>query len=91
MSRVIILIITVLFLQYINTVSIKIEAGQNECFYETATKKLAKVHVNFQVVEGGYYDIDVEVSDPHDKLIHKTERQSSGKIEFQGKLFFIKN
>lgn len=36
----------------------------------------------FEIVDGGFNDIDIKISDPDGKVIHEAERESSGKYTF---------
>lgn len=58
-----------------------IDAHGEECFFDrvSATTKLG---LTFEVVEGGFLDIDVTITGPDQKVIHREERASSGKYTF---------
>lgn len=36
----------------------------------------------FEIVDGGFNDIDIKITDPQGKVIHEAERESSGKYTF---------
>lgn len=63
---------------------ISIDAHAQECFYETA-KPDTVLGLMFEVAEGGFLDIDLKVSDPTGNVIHKVEKESSGKFSFSPK------
>lgn len=55
---------------------------ENECFHEVVSKKV-KLGFSFEVIDGGFYDVDVTILDPHDNVIHQDEKTSSGKFTFE--------
>eukprot|EP00049_Salpingoeca_infusionum_P017866 m.354714 g.354714 ORF g.354714 m.354714 type:complete len:201 (-) comp17086_c0_seq1:186-788(-) len=61
--------------------AIEVEAHDEECFFYEA-KSGTKMGLNFQVAEGGFLDIDVEIRGPDDKIIYNGERESDGKYTF---------
>lgn len=40
------------------------------------------VGLTFEIVDGGFNDIDIKITDPQGKVIHEAERESSGKYTF---------
>lgn len=38
--------------------------------------------LTFEIVDGGFNDIDIKITDPLGKVIHEAERESSGKYTF---------
>lgn len=62
---------------------ITVDAGiDNECFHERVPIG-TKLGFSFEVVEGGFFDIDVEIKDPNNMLLHQEERSSSGKFTIE--------
>ncbi|KAI9323315.1 emp24/gp25L/p24 family/GOLD-domain-containing protein [Dichotomocladium elegans] len=60
-----------------NAISVDIPAHGRQCFYE----ELAvgdKMTLSYQVGEGGNLDIDFWISDPQDRVIKSTTRESTG-------------
>jgi len=45
-------------------------------------EKGSKSGQTFEVIDGGFYDIDVKITGPDGKVIHSEERASSGKYTF---------
>jgi len=58
-----------------------IDAHAEECFFDKVTSG-TKMGLTFEVVEGGFLDIDVKITGPDGKVIHQEERASSGKYTF---------
>jgi len=68
-------------LQSCHAFFINIEADSSECFFDRV-KTGVKVGLTFEVVEGGFMDIDVQISGPDGKVIYSGERESNGKYTF---------
>ena len=60
---------------------IEIDAHAEECFFDVV-KAHTKMGITFEVVEGGFYDIDVLIYDPDQRPIHSGVRESNGKYTF---------
>ncbi|CAG2107894.1 unnamed protein product, partial [Medioppia subpectinata] len=58
-----------------------IDAHAEECFFDKVSTG-TKLGLTFEVVEGGFLDIDVKITGPDNKVIHSEERASSGKYTF---------
>jgi len=60
---------------------INIDAHAEECFFErvVAGKKLG---LAFEVIEGGFLDIDLNIVAPNSEVIHAGERESNGRYTF---------
>ncbi|XP_054163055.1 transmembrane emp24 domain-containing protein 2-like [Oppia nitens] len=58
-----------------------IDAHAEECFFDKVVTG-TKLGLTFEVVEGGFLDIDVKITGPDSKVIHSEERASSGKYTF---------
>eukprot|EP01080_Neovahlkampfia_damariscottae_P000178 gene178-4424_t len=75
----------VIFLVLISTclsLTVRVEPSREDCFFEKVEKEHAKVLLQYQVASGGFLDIDVTIFDPQSNIIHKSERESEGKINF---------
>uniref|UniRef100_A0A3B4EAF4 GOLD domain-containing protein n=1 Tax=Pygocentrus nattereri TaxID=42514 RepID=A0A3B4EAF4_PYGNA len=57
---------------------VSVDAHAEECFYERVNSG-TKMSLMFEVAEGGFLDIDVEITGPDGKQIYKGDRESSGK------------
>jgi len=61
---------------------IYIDASAEECFFDRVTPG-TKMGLMFEVVEGGFLDIDVKIIGPDRNVIYSGERESNGKYTFQ--------
>ena len=68
-------------LRYSCSYFIEIDAHAEECFFDIV-KAQTKIGITFEVVEGGFYDIDILIFDPDDRPIHSGVRESNGKYTF---------
>lgn len=76
------LLVVICFIQLSLSLTFKIDAHREECFYENVEKEHVKVMLQYQVSSGGFLDIDLTVYDPSNTVIHKSERESEGKVTF---------
>ena len=58
-----------------------IDAHSEECFFDRVHAG-TKMGLTFEVAEGGFLDIDVTITGPDHKVIHREERVSNGKYTF---------
>lgn len=60
---------------------ITIDAHDEECYFE---RSLANVRLGlmFEVIEGGFLDIDVKITGPDNKVIYQGERETNGRYTF---------
>jgi len=68
-------------LQQVNGFTFSVDATKEECFFETLQKG-APASIMFQVVQGGFLDVDIEIKAPDGKVIYNAERQTEGKYNF---------
>jgi hypothetical protein len=80
--RTILALVCLALVQIAFSLTFKIDAHREECFYENIEREHVKVLLQYQVSSGGFLDIDLHVYDPSNSLIHKSERESEGKITF---------
>lgn len=62
-----------------------LDAHSEECFYEKAISG-TKLGFTFEVIEGGFLDIDVSIYDPKNSLIHQEPKASSGKYTIEANI-----
>ncbi|KAF6029868.1 TMED2 [Bugula neritina] len=62
-----------------NAYFINIDASSEECFFEEVVKDTS-LTLTFEVAEGGFLDIDVNVMGPHGESLWSKERESNGKF-----------
>jgi len=60
---------------------ITVDAHAEECFFDKVQNG-TKLGLTFEVIEGGFLDIDVRVQGPDNEEIIKRERESNGKVTF---------
>ncbi|UJR27022.1 hypothetical protein I4U23_008327 [Adineta vaga] len=58
-----------------------VDAHAEECFFEKLTSG-TKLLFTFEVVEGGFLDIDITITGPDQKEVYHGGRESSGKTAF---------
>ncbi|ELR20662.1 copii-coated vesicle membrane protein P24, putative [Acanthamoeba castellanii str. Neff] len=59
----------------------EVEAHKVECFYESVPIG-APVNIRYQVIKGGFLDVDVNMYDPNRRLIYEAERETEGSFAF---------
>ncbi|KAG9508730.1 Transmembrane emp24 domain-containing protein 2, partial [Fragariocoptes setiger] len=59
-----------------------IDAHAEECFFERAEAG-TKLGFTFEVIDGGFLDIDIHIRDPEGRILHQEERASSGKYTIE--------
>ncbi|CAI8026878.1 Transmembrane emp24 domain-containing protein [Geodia barretti] len=58
-----------------------VDAHVEECFFDRVSSGM-KMSLTFEVVEGGFLDIDVKIIGPDDRVIYSGDRESNGKYTF---------
>lgn len=58
-----------------------VDVNSEECFYDHVAVG-GKFGVTFEVIEGGFLDIDFNVRDPTGSIIYSQDRESSGRLSF---------
>ncbi|XP_076451378.1 transmembrane emp24 domain-containing protein 6-like [Babylonia areolata] len=61
---------------------VDIPGGVNDCFFQRVARG-ANVHVSFEVLRGGDYNVDVVVSDSQGQVVNYKQWKRQGVIEFQ--------
>lgn len=64
-----------------NAYFITVDAHSEECYFDRALAG-TKLGLTFEVVEGGFLDIDVQITGPDNKVIYKGDRETNGKYTF---------
>ena len=65
---------------------ITLDAGvENECFHERVPVG-TKLGFSYEVIEGGFYDVDVEIKDPSNVILHQDERSTDGKFTLEANI-----
>jgi hypothetical protein len=68
------------------TLSVRVLAHKDECFYEDVTLAGTKVFMHFAVTTGGQLDIDVNVFGPDNQLIWAAEKEMEARILFKARI-----
>ena len=71
-----------LFIHRTNAYIITLDAHSEECFLEKAMAS-TKLGFTFEVIEGGFLDIDVTIYDTDGNMIHQEPKASSGKYTIE--------
>ena len=68
------------------TLSVRVLAHKDECFYEDVNTAGTKVFLHFAVTNGGALDIDAAVYGPDSQLIWTADKEMEGRILFKAKV-----
>ncbi|KAF5281679.1 hypothetical protein FQR65_LT14609 [Abscondita terminalis] len=60
---------------------ITVDAHAEECFFDKVEDG-TKMSLTFEIAEGGFLDIDVRIIGPDGEVMHKFDRETSGKYTF---------
>lgn len=60
---------------------VNVDAHNEECFFENVEGG-TKFGVTFEVIDGGFYDVDIKITGPDQHVMHESEKESSGKYTF---------
>lgn len=79
-------IIVVSLISSAQTYTINVDSGiENECFHERVPVG-TKLGFSYEVIEGGFYDIDVDIRDPNNVILYQEDRSSSGKLTIEANI-----
>jgi len=78
---VLIFVLLTTLIQYVVPYFITVDAHAEDCFFDKVQNG-TKLGLTFEVIEGGFLDIDVRVLGPDNEEIITRERESNGKITF---------
>lgn len=68
---------------FVESYMVNIDAGiENECYHERVPVGV-KLGFSFEVIEGGFYDIDYVIKDPNNVILHQEDKASAGKITIE--------
>ena len=79
--QVAVICLLLLLVQQSQQFFITIDAHAEECYFDRATSG-TKFDLMFEVVEGGFLDIDVKITGPDNKVIYQGDRETNGKFQF---------
>ncbi|KAH8387445.1 hypothetical protein KR093_007138 [Drosophila rubida] len=60
---------------------VNVDAHNEECFFENVEGG-TKFGVTFEVIDGGFLDVDIKITGPEQHVMHESEKESSGKFTF---------
>ncbi|KAI3386807.1 hypothetical protein SNEBB_000733 [Seison nebaliae] len=69
---------------------VTLDANGEECFFERVEQNV-KLSLNFEVVEGGFLDIDVKITGPEKNVVYEGQREPSGRYMFTSKTSGVHN
>uniref|UniRef100_G3VDV7 GOLD domain-containing protein n=2 Tax=Sarcophilus harrisii TaxID=9305 RepID=G3VDV7_SARHA len=75
------ILLAVLFPLHACAFYIQVGAHGEECFFEQGTKG-AKMVLNFRVMQGGFLEIDVDITGPNNDPLFQWVRETSGRYAF---------
>lgn len=80
-SELVLLLLVGLGLHVVQGWMLEVDSHKAECVWEKALQG-DKIGLEFQVVEGGFLDVDVIVKGPDGKELYSGTRETSGKFAF---------
>lgn len=81
MKLLIVASIAALLVGGVESYFVTVDAHAEECFYDQVTSG-TKMGLTFEVVEGGFLDIDIGVTGPDGKEVYTGAKESNGKYTF---------
>ncbi|KAG2393047.1 hypothetical protein C9374_009624 [Naegleria lovaniensis] len=64
---------------FVHGLTYTLDPAEERCFFESIDKP-SKLSLKFQVIKGGFLDVDLVVFDPDGEILHQQERESEGKF-----------
>ncbi|KAL9651674.1 hypothetical protein ABK040_001618 [Willaertia magna] len=64
---------------FVEGLTFGLEPAEERCLFETLDQP-SKLSLKYQVIRGGFLDIDLVVFDPDGEVLHQQERESEGKF-----------
>lgn len=61
---------------------VSVDALAEECFFDKVEDVGTHIGITFEVIDGGFLDIDLAITGPEGEVIYNRERESSGKVTF---------
>eukprot|EP01125_Pyxidicula_operculata_P003357 TRINITY_DN13_c0_g2_i1.p1 TRINITY_DN13_c0_g2~~TRINITY_DN13_c0_g2_i1.p1 ORF type:complete len:207 (+),score=47.04 TRINITY_DN13_c0_g2_i1:33-653(+) len=80
-TKCLLLLVALVFSIQVNAFSFDVGARSEACFYEQVEQG-TPVGVMFQVIAGGFLDIDVRISGPDGRVIYAGARETDGRYSF---------
>jgi len=75
------LLLAALYIGSSHGFSFSVDATTEECFYEDV-QIVQTIGIMFQVTEGGFLDIDIQLKAPNGRIVYNAEKQTEGKYSF---------
>lgn len=83
---ILVMLCALICIQPAHTYMINLDSGnENECFHERVPVGV-KLGFSFEVIEGGFNDVDIQIKDPTGAIVHQDERSSHGKVTIEANL-----
>lgn len=74
-------LVVLLYASAASAFSFNVDATTEECFYEDVQVGQT-IGIMFQVTQGGFLDIDIQLKAPDNRIVYNAEKQTEGKYSF---------